>query len=296
MSKKLRKLVDNKNKTTEENLLKFYKIEPTLDKKGWKVSVIDRTLSEYPDLPNKFQGLPIVDLEGAFAGCSNLKMPPKLPKEVKNLSYAFAQCTSLHTLPRISQTQNNINVEGMVSDCLGLIPPKNQPVTDKTKLIVANISEAGVIDDIREITVGEIKDQFPSNVLIDVETISEILNAPTTTGVVEVGTATTTIDNCFSYDTTLFIIGSESFSGGQNMSNLTSLNIDPFQLINQNKVDSQTFGLLCLCNQISVAFGSKKALPAFLTSDENTNFKLTGLANFEYTVADQSLETTNRIR
>lgn len=62
---------------------------------GWKLTVKDKTKSQYSLLCNTIYGLPVVDIGEAFKDCSQLTQAPAIPAGVKNMQSAFAGCTSL---------------------------------------------------------------------------------------------------------------------------------------------------------------------------------------------------------
>ena len=64
-------------------------------KSGWGVKVIDRTKTEYPDIPNFIAGLPVDNLDCVFAMCKNLKKAPQISSKARSMAYAFYGCENL---------------------------------------------------------------------------------------------------------------------------------------------------------------------------------------------------------
>ena len=289
--------VSDAKKNSEEMLINFYRFELTPDGKGYKVSVLDRTRRDYPDLPDTIYGKPIISLEGTFAGCDKMTLAPRLPANCMNYSYAFAQCTSLRVLPMVCNKDKAINIEGIFADCIGLGQVRDHRATENTKIIVANIADSGLVKDVRETTVKNIMYMFNANItndelktvgFYDTDSVLKILSSKNTTGVIEIGTVDLKTDENYSTNTTLCIIASETYNGGQNMSNLISLNIDPFKL--QNNRVSDSYNLAKVCNQVAVSIGGKNTIPALLNVEQHSVYKVSGKVNRHNSVENRNIQ------
>jgi hypothetical protein len=300
MPNDLRTRTSTMRKFTDIDLTKYYNFEYLPEQRGYKVTVKNLGLKEYPDLPDNYKNRPIVSLQGCFAGCYNLTKPPRLPNDCKDYSYAFNQCVKLRTIPTVPNGKENINVEGMFANCNSLAQSHIQKATENTKVIVADIAHSGLVKNVRELELKNIAFMFGDDVnkkttgfqgraYLDIDSLLDIINAETVDGIIEVGETQIQFDD-FALDTTLCIIASESYSGGKNLTNLLSVNIDPFKL--NGVMNTDRYGLVRLCNQLTCTVSKDQAIPAFLTIEQNQLYRRMGLAEEDHRVEDRRIKLT----
>ena len=75
---------------------------------GWKVSVVDKSRSSYPDIEAQM-GIPVVSLEETFRDCKKLAQAPAIPDTVRTMKSAFGGCESLTKFEDFPPNVENIS-------------------------------------------------------------------------------------------------------------------------------------------------------------------------------------------
>ena len=86
----------------------------TLTSKGWSVElneeVTDRKQTEYGEILEEIDGIPVTDMFATFKDCENLKVAPKIPSGVTRMCATFKGCTSLEVAPVIPKNVEDISL------------------------------------------------------------------------------------------------------------------------------------------------------------------------------------------
>ena len=122
-----------------------YKVSTTPDfvSDGWKVSVTDKTKSEYDIILGEINGIPVTDATSLYANCTNLTSFAEgfeIPAHLNNANGMFAGCTSLKTMPTSFSLPSSLVIAGnMFKDCTNLEGFSSSLVIPKATRRLANM-------------------------------------------------------------------------------------------------------------------------------------------------------------
>lgn len=68
---------------------------------GWKVNVKNRKKVAYSPILSEVNGFPVIALFHTFKNCANMKVSPKIPESVLDITAAYEGCQSLIETPEI---------------------------------------------------------------------------------------------------------------------------------------------------------------------------------------------------
>lgn len=90
---------------------------------GWEVSVKNKNKTEYEEILNSINNIPVTSLHRTFLNCAALIKAPEIPNSITNMWGTFFGCESLETAPKISNKVKHLN--WTFFDCKSLkIAPK----------------------------------------------------------------------------------------------------------------------------------------------------------------------------
>ena len=86
--------------------------EDTADnsKNGWYVEVQDRSKTAYGEILESINDAPVLYIDNTFAGCTSLKVAPKIPSGATGMCATFDGCTSLETAPVIPDSVTDMEL------------------------------------------------------------------------------------------------------------------------------------------------------------------------------------------
>ena len=85
--------------------------------KGWKVAVVDKNRSSYPDIEGQMD-IPVVSLMSTFSACRKLTQAPAIPDTVRTMRSTFWGCENLTKFGDFPP--NVVNLESTFGDCVKL--------------------------------------------------------------------------------------------------------------------------------------------------------------------------------
>ena len=97
---------------------------------GWGVRVNDKKKASYSELLSEINGVPLVNMQYAFYGCTNLVTAPNIPDRVTGLGSTFYGCISLQIAPQIPEGAESLT--HTFYGCVALIQAPEIPMGMKS--------------------------------------------------------------------------------------------------------------------------------------------------------------------
>ena len=106
--------------------------EYLLSNKGWNVSTLDKTKTEYEAILTEINGKKVTSLNETFANCDKMTVSPEIPKTITEMTNAYVLCRSMKNAPKVPG--NVKSMKGAFQQCFGLtsIPEIEEGVEDIT--------------------------------------------------------------------------------------------------------------------------------------------------------------------
>lgn len=103
----------------------------------WRVTVKDKTKTEYETIMDTIAGKKVESMHATFDRCINLKTSPDIPDSVNDLCYTFRRCESLEVAPELPA-----NIEGLEQTFYYCIRLKEIPeIPDGVKTLLMTFGE-----------------------------------------------------------------------------------------------------------------------------------------------------------